>query len=130
MRIKPEYDLKYEELVEQITKAKKSGLDAKIKIFEEAGFALGVIKSKDGSMTSPILASEVTEPLVTTEDAIKSGVYILSMAFAANGVDDIIDHPKFEKCVVEALEKIPLFVQYVKFKETLQELDLDPEPRN
>lgn len=130
MRIKPEYDLRYEELVEQIAKAQKSGLDTKIKLFDLAGFALGVIKSKDGSITNPILAAEETEPLETTEDAIKSGIYILSMSFAANGVDDIIDHPKFEKCVVEAMEKIPLFVQYVKFKEKLQELDSDPEPRN
>ena len=52
------------------------------------------------------------------------------MAFAANSADDILDHPKFEKCVVEALEKIPLFVHYVKFKEELQKLDLEQDARN
>jgi len=130
MRIKPKYDLKYEELIEQIGKAKKIGLSTKLKIFENAGFGLGVIKSKDGEIVNPILASEGSDPLETTEDAIRSGVYILSMAFAANSADDILDHPKFEKCVVEALEKIPLFVHYVKFKEELQKLDLEQDARN
>tara|TARA_E500000331_G_C17043787_1_gene620807 strand:- start:343 stop:735 length:393 start_codon:yes stop_codon:yes gene_type:complete len=130
MRIKPEYDLKYEELIEKIVEAKKIGLDTKIKLYNDAGFGLGVIKSKNGEVVNPILASEGSDPLETTEDAVKSGMYILSMAFAANGADDILDHPKFEKCVIEAMEKIPLFVQYVQFKEKLQKLDEEEVPRN
>jgi hypothetical protein len=130
MKIKPEYDLKYEELIEKIAQAEKLGMDTKLKLYDDAGFGLGVIKSKDGSSVSPILASEFEEPLETMEDALRSGIYILAMAFAANGADDILDNPKFEKCVIEAMEKIPLFVHYARFKEELQNLDLKQESRN
>ncbi len=122
--------MKYEELLEKIEQAKQAGLDAKVKLYENAGFGLGVIKTNNGQDINPILASDHSDPLKTTEDAIKSGIYIMTMAFAANSVDDILDHPKFEKCVVEALEKIPLFVHYVRFKEEIQKLDDRSEDRN
>lgn len=130
MNINPEYDLKYEELFAQIKKAKDQGLDASLNIYKEAGFGLGVIKTNNGKDINPILATDHSDPLRTTEDALKSGIFILTMAFAANEMKEMLNHPKFEKCVVEALDKIPLFIDYVKFKENIRTLDSKGEDRN
>lgn len=129
MKIKPEYDLKYDELMGKMTGAKKAGCSTKVNLYEEAGFGIGVIKDGDGTYT-PVLASDHVEPLETPERAVKSGVYLMIMALAANGMDEVLDHPGFEKCVVDALSKTSLFVKYAEFMEEIRESDAAGDPGN
>jgi hypothetical protein len=130
MNINTRYQEKYDDLLKKVDSAKKTGFDTKLYLFGEASFGLGVIKSKDGSIVNPILVSDQESPLNTVEESVQSGIYLLTMAFAALGADEILDSPKFEKCVLEAQEKIPLLVAYAKFKEELYKLDMESEDLN
>jgi hypothetical protein len=43
-----------------------------------------------------------------TSKAVAHGILLAVTAFSAEGMHDILDHPKFEHCVKSALERVPV----------------------
>lgn len=130
MKINNTFKEQYDQLFERVQEAKRAGLKVKTYLFEDADFGIALIKSKDGQVINPILVSNQESPLASAEDAVLSGLYLLIMALAAEGAADVLDHPKFEECVVKAMEKISLLIGYSELSQTKDFPDLDEDLLN
>lgn len=59
----------------------------------------------------PHIASAILDEDDVDKDPVKlginNGILLTLTAFLAEGMSDIVDHPKFENCVYQALSRVP-----------------------
>ena len=130
MKINFPFKPQYDGMLESIKKAKDEGLEVKTYLFKEAEICLALIKDKTGDIIQPIISLDLNNSLETTEDAMRAGMYVLIMALAAEGAEDVLDHPKFEKCVKAALERIPVFAGLEELMKKLEECSFEEDSLN
>ena len=62
--------------------------------------------------------SSIVDPDEEKDDpvayGISNGIVLTGMAFLSEGLSDIVDHPNFEGCISEALDRIPTLTAYLK----------------
>ena len=110
MKINFPFNPQYDGLLERIKAAQNEGFEVKTYFFKEAEICLALIKGKQDEVVSPIISLDFEKNLDSPEAAMRAGMYVMIMALAAEGAEDVLDHPKFEKCVMAALDRIPVFV--------------------
>ena len=65
-------------------------------------------KVNPGVEVSSAIGCDEADPV---QKAVAHGVLLAVTAFAAEGMHDILEHPKFEHCVKSALERVPPLAQ-------------------
>jgi len=62
--------------------------------------------------------SSIVDPDEKTKDpvayGISNGIILTVMSFLAEGMPDIVEHPNFEECISEALDRIPTLTAFLK----------------
>ena len=130
MKINFPFKPQYDGMLKRIQEAKSEGLKVKTYLFKDAEIYLALIKDKEGEVIQPIISLDFDNSLESTEDAMRAGMYVLIMALAAEGAEDVLDHPKFEKCVRAALDRIPVFAGLEELMKKLAEHSFEDEDLN